>query len=892
MRRLVNAWHRLRMWLRRGELARGLDDEIQFHLEQQTDKNQRAGMTPMEARRAARARFSGVEATKDVIREEFFPAALGNALGDCRHAARALRRAPGFAAAAILTLGLGIGATTAMFSVANGVLLHPLPYAHADRLIEIVHAAPSIGANQLYASPAIYLAYRDHNRTFDAIGLWNWSRSPVTVSGAGDSEAVASAEVTREVLAILGVQPIAGRLFANADDVPGAAPTAILSYDYAQRRFAGGDAVGHRLVVDGVSRDVIGVLPADFRFFAYDVDLFYPLQIDRATATFPSFGGRAIARLKDGVTLASANADVARMLPLLIAEFGGRNSRLANGLEPRLRPLRDSVVGTLDETLWLLLGTIGLLMLIACANVANLVLVRMQTRQPELALRVALGAGRARVARVVVAESAVVGLAGGALGLAIAYAGLPWLLSLGANVLPEIMAITIDPRALGVCLALSLGTTIAFGCLPLLHAALPTSRIAAVLRTGTRTATEGRQHQRTRHLLLISQVAFAVVLLTGAGLMARTFDTLRHVDPGFRDPATILTFQITVPTTMSAESSADVDRIARLHRIMVDRFSAVPGTMSVAFASFNDGLPLDDDGRTVSLVAEHSLTPQADETSGKEVQFVSPRFFETMHTPLVAGREIAWTDVDQNRPIALVSENLARRWWGSASAALGQRVSARESGPWRDVVGVVKDVHHTGLDRAAPEVVVYPAVPSPTAVFVVHSARVGTPGYLPDLQRALSSVDPSLSLARVRTLADLYRHAFARTTMTLRLLALTGAMALLLVVIGVYGAVSYGISRRRREIGIRLALGARRGEVRRMFVGRALLIVSAGILAGLGGALLLTRWLSSQLFGVSALDPLTHAAVAVFLLLAAATASYLSAATASNLNPIDVLKAE
>jgi predicted lysophospholipase L1 biosynthesis ABC-type transport system permease subunit len=248
--------------------------------------------------------------------------------------------------------------------------------------------------------------------------------------------------------------------------------------------------------------------------------------------------------------------------------------------------------------------------------------------------------------------------------------------------------------------------------------------------------------------------------------------------------------------------------------------------------------------------------------------------------------------VDQNRPIALVSENLARRWWGSASAALGQRVSARESGPRRDVVGVVKDVHHTGLDRAAPEVVVYPAVPSPTAVFVVHSARVGTPGYLPELQRALSSVDPSLSLARVRTLADLYRHAFARTTMTLQLLALTGAMALLLVVIGVYGAVSYGISRRRREIGIRLALGARRGEVRRMFVRRALLIVSAGILAGLGGALLLTRWLSSQLFGVSALDPATHVAVAVFLLLAAATASYLSATTASNLNPIDVLKAE
>jgi len=274
------------------------------------------------------------------------------------------------------------------------------------------------------------------------------------------------------------------------------------------------------------------------------------------------------------------------------------------------------------------------------------------------------------------------------------------------------------------------------------------------------------------------------------------------------------------------------------------------------------------------------------------VQAVSPLFFETMRTPVVAGRTFEWTDVDQNRPVAMVSENLARRWWGSAGAALGKRVSASQAGPWRDVIGVVKDVHHTGLDHAAPEVVIYPAVPSPTAVFAIRSDRVGTPGYLLDLQRALSSVDPNLSLARVRTMTDLYQHAFARTTMTLLLLAMTGVMALLLVLIGTYGVVSYGITRRRREIGIRLALGARRGEVRRMFVTHALILVGAGVLVGLGGAFVLTRWLSSQLFGVSPLDPLTHAAVALFLLLAAAMASYLSAATASTLDPVEVLKAD
>jgi predicted permease len=872
-----------------------VETELQLHLDMEIEDLVRRGVPRDEARRRALIVFGGVESTRERARDARRLPALDDALRDFRYAARALRRGPAFAVATILTLGLGIGTTTAMFSVVSGVLLHPLPYPRQDRLIELVHAAPGLGLNQLYASPAMYFTYRDHNRTFEALGLWNWSRSPVTVSEAGDSEAVPSVEVTREVLAILGAEPIKGRLFTDADDRPGGVPTAIISYSYSQRHFAGAEAVGRRLIVNGVSRDVIGVLPPSFRFFAYDVDLFYPLQLDRSTATFPSFSGRAIARLKNGVTLANASADVSRMIPLLVEEFGGRNSKIAGSLEPRLRLLRDTVVGSLGQTLWPLLGTVALLMLIACANVSNLILVRAQARQPELALRVALGAGWARLARVIFAESAAVGLAGGALGLAIAFVSLPWLRAIGADVLPEIMTVTIDPAALLVCVSMSLGTTIVFGCLPLLQSALPASRVAGMLRSGARAVTEGRQHHRTRHLLLVSQVAFAVVLLTGAGLMARTFDMLRGVDPGFRDSAGVITFQITVPTVVGGAAPtagpSDADRISRLHRAMVARFSTVPGTTSVAFSSFNDGLPLDDDGRGIGLHAEDKVALEGYEPF-QEMQAVSPLFFETMHTPVIAGRTFEWTDVDQNRPVAVISENLARRWWGSAGAALGKRVSTGEAGPWRDVIGVVMDVRHNGLDQTAPEVSIFPAVPSPTAVFVIRSDRVGTPSYLLDLQRALSSVDPSLSLARVRTMGNLHQHAFARTTMALLLLAMTGAMALLLVLIGTYGVVSYGITRRRREIGIRLALGAQPGEVRRMFVTHALRLVGSGVLVGVGGALVLTRWLSSQLFGVSPLDPVTHAAVALLLLLAAAMASYLSVATASALNPVDVLKAD
>jgi predicted permease len=440
-----------------------------------------------------------------------------------------------------------------------------------------------------------------------------------------------------------------------------------------------------------------------------------------------------------------------------------------------------------------------------------------------------------------------------------------------------------------------------------LHLDLPQRRRARVLRGDRRAVTEGREGNRVRNLLMVSQVALALVLLVGAGLMARTFQTLRQVDPGFRDPGAVQTFQLTIPA--AGGGPADSERTLRTQQAILDRLAAVGGVQSAGFSAFNDGLPLDGDGRGTAIVIEGRL-PIDGTTPPREVQFVSPAFFDTLRTPLIAGRTFDWNDIYQGRRIVLVSENLARAEWGSANAALGNRITPRipvplpegAAAPWFEVVGVVKDVHHNGLNQAAPQVVAFPAailglaggaaVASETASFVIRSERAGAAEFLGDLQEAIWSVNATVSPANVQTLGDLYERSLARTSMTLLLLGVTGTMALLLGLIGIYGVVSYAVSQRRREIGIRLALGAAPGEIRRMFVRHVLVLAGVGVAIGLGGAATLTRLMASQLFGVAPLDPATHLTVAVGLMAAAGLASYLSARRASALDPVEVLKAE
>jgi predicted permease len=891
---LREGWRRLLWLVRRGELESGLDEEIRFHIDGQTQKNLQAGMSPEEARRQALIRFGGVQRTREGARDQFRLRSVEDFLRDLSYSARSLRRAPAFTVVAIVTLAFGSGATTAMFSVVNGVLLRPLPYPEQERLIDVVHQAPNLGPGRLYASSAIYFTYADHNRTFDGVGYWDWDKSPVTVSGSGEPEAVESLEVTHEVLALLGGEPIRGRLFTAEDDRPGSLPTAVVSHRYWQRKLGGGDPLGRTLVVDGVPRQIVGVLAPSFRFFRYPADIYYPLQPVRAEARFPSFDGRAIARLKKGVTLAEANADVTRMIPILRAQYGPgawENTRFG----PNLQYLKDSVIGNLGETLWLMMGTIALLLLIACANVANLVLVRTQAQRPQLAIRAALGAGWGAIARVVFSESVILGLAGGAAGLALAYFSLPLLVSLGAEELPQIMSVKIDVTVLLVTLGVSLFATVAFALLPILQLASPAARLTGALRVG-RTLTEGRESHRTRNVLVVSQVALALVLLIGSGLMVRTFQRLRQVDPGFRDATHVQTFHVTVPRIAPADrrqpDPGAAERELRGKQQILDSIAALPGVESVGFAGFSDGLPMDGDGRQVFMIVDGRPPAPDGTTPPTEVQFVSPGFVETLRTPVLAGRAFDWQDIYGGRPVVLVSENLARAQFGSPAAALGQRVAFNPQGPRWDVVGVVKDVHHDGVGREAPQTVIRPVVASEAVAFVVRSPRVGTAGFLGELRKAVWSVNPNLSLEAEQTLGDMYDHSMARSAMTLKLLAITAGVALLLGLIGIYGMVSYSISQRRREIGIRLALGARHGQVQRMFVRLALVLVGIGVAIGLAASAGLTRLMESQLFGVSALDPLTHAAVALALFAAAGLAGYVSARQASALDPVEVLRGD
>jgi len=577
------------------------------------------------------------------------------------------------------------------------------------------------------------------------------------------------------------------------------------------------------------------------------------------------------------------------MIPLINAEFGRPGpafDRMRFG--PNLRPLKEMVVGSLGDTLWLLMGTIGLLLLISCANVANLVLVRTQSRRPELSVRTALGARWADIARVVLAENAILGVAGGAVGVAVAYFSLPYLLALGGDDLPYIMTAKIDLTVLLAALAITALATFVSAFVPVLRFARPRTDLAESLHGGARGILEGHEGNRARQMLLVAQVALALVLLVGCGLMIRTFVTLRQVDPGFRDPSAVQTFQVTLPAG-TADSGSAPGPVIRTQHAIAERLASVPGVQSAAFTSASDGLPLDGDGRSYAIHVEGKIVGDT-LPPPKETQFASPGFFETMMTPIVAGRAFEWSDVYQGRPVALVSENFARAEWGSAAASIGKRISLAQTGPWLDVVGVVHDVRHNGLNAPAPETVILPPIPRETATFVVRSERAGTSAFLDELRRAVWSVDGNLSLASVRTLGEMYERSMSRTLMTLKLLAITGILALVLGLVGIYGVVSYAIAQRQREIGIRIALGAGHGEVRRMFVRNALALVAVGVGVGLPAAAALTRLMESQLFGISPLDPAAYLGVALLLVVAAGLASYISARRASALDPVAVLK--
>ncbi|MBZ5725010.1 MAG: ABC transporter permease [Acidobacteriia bacterium] len=816
---------------------------------------------------------------------------------EIRQVVRRLLRSPMFAIVTMLTIAIGVGANSAVFSVVNGVLLKPLPYSDPGALIAVWQTAPRLNLKDLNASPSDYFTFREENRTFQRFGVW--SGDSVAVTGRAAPEQVPCLLVTEGTLDALGVPPALGRWFTPADDGPAAPETVILSYGFWQRRF-GGDpaAVGGHLIVDGKVREIAGVMPQSFRFLDEKADLILPLRFDRAKVTLGNFSYQGIARLRPGVTLAQANADVARMIPIVNRKFPappGFSAKMFEeaGIQAAARPLKDDVVGDLGKVLWVLMGSIGVVLLIACANVANLLLVRAEGRQQELATRMALGAGSRRIAAALLTESVFLGLLGGTVGLGFAWAALRALVAIAPAYLPRLDNIALDPLVILYTLAISLVAGLLFGLIPVFRYAAPNAN--AVLRAGGRSLSQSKERHRARNSLVILQTALAVVLVIGAGLMIRTFQALRHVHPGFTAPAQVQTFRIEIPEGLVKETG----RVLAMQQEVRRKVAAIPGVSSVSFAN---SVPTDGNNSTDVLYAADRFYSEGQVPPLRRFKFVAPGFFQTMGTPLIAGRDLTWTDVEQLRHVAIVSENLARELWQEPARALGKRVREGLKDEWREIVGVVGDVRLDGADQKAPTAIYWPVYMdnfwgnekflARSIVYVIRSDRAGSESLLAQIRQAVWSVVPDVPIVRTRTMEQVFRGSMARSSFTLVMLGIAGAMALLLGLVGIYGVISYSVSQRTRELGIRIALGAGNAELRAMVVGQGVLLAAIGIAVGLAVAVAATRIMTALLFQTSAVDPLTYAAAALGLLAAAALASYLPAHRASSINPVEALRME
>jgi putative ABC transport system permease protein len=810
---------------------------------------------------------------------------------------RRLVKSPVFTSVAVMTLALGIGANAAIFSVINGVLLKPLPFAEADRLVGVWHSAPGVNIPLMNQGPATYLTYREENQTFEDIGLW--ATAAVSVTGAGEPERVAALRVTDGLLGVLRVHPATGRSFTAEDDRPGAPQTIMLAHGYWQRKFGGDPAVVGRMVdVDGLAREVIGVLPEGFRFLDRDPQILLTFRFNRAEIFLGNFSYQGIARLKPGVTLEQANADIARMIPMLTERWplppGFSRGMLDEArLTPNVRPLSADVIGDVGNVLWVLLGTVGLVLLIACANVANLFLVRAEGRQQELAIHAALGASRGRITWELLSESLSLAALGGAAGLLLAHLGIRSIVAIAPDALPRVEEIGIDGTVIAFTVGVSLVAGLLFGLLPVLKFTRP--HLATALKEGGRASSGGRARHVARNTLVVVEIALAVVLLVGSGLMMRTFQAMRQVDPGYTAPADVLTFRIGIPSSLVP----DAEQAVRIHQQVAERVTAVPGVTSVGVAS---SAPMDGN-RSMDPIFVEDFPGAADRLPPiRRFKFAGERYFETMGTRMVAGRALTWQDALTRAEVVVVSESFAREYWQDPQAALGRRVRETPQNRWRTIVGVVGDVREDGLAQPAPATVYWPmlvdgmwgddVVAMRFASFAVRTARAGSPTLLQEIQQAVWSVNPNLPVASVRTLDALQAESMAQTSFALVILGIAAGVAFLLGIVGIYGVISYVATQRTREIGIRLALGAARGNVTGLFLRQALVLAGIGIAVGMAAAAGATRAMQAMLFGVSATDPLTYALVALALGSTALIAAYIPAARASRVDPAMALRYE
>ena len=883
-----------------------LDEEVRSHLEMLAEENLQAGMSPQEARRAARIELGGIDQVKEQVHQVQAGNCLHSILGDCRYGLRQFRKNPGFTAIVVLTLAFAIGANSAIFSVVNRVLLHPLPYPESDQLIALRLDAPGAGglasfSSGLQLSPSMYITFSDHNQTFQSMGIWTSGRANVT--GVGQPEEVRTEVISDGILQTLEVPPLRGRWFSKADQDPRGGKTIMLSYGYWKRRFGGDpDAIGRTLQVDAKPREIVGVMPRGFRMVDQDFDLLIPMAVDRLHQKLAPFGYDGIARVKGNASLSQADADVARLIPVWMDSWSngpGTNPHYYDiwRITPKFRLLKQQVIGNISSVLWVVMSTVGIVLLIACTNIANLMLVRAESRQLELSIRAALGAGRGRIARQLVLESVLVSLAGGVLAVGLAYAGLRLLAALGPTDLPRLSEISLDDRSLAFNLIVSVFSGLFFGSIPVWKYARAAGSISITIGGANRTATTGRAPQRSRNLLVIAQVAMALVLLVSAALMIRTFAALRKVEPGFSGPPNVQTMRLSIPDTLISSPL----QVTRTQNNIADQIAAIPGVRAVGFAS---AVPMEGADPNWDELGVEGKSYEGGEPPLRIFNYVSPGYFHAMGTRIIAGRDFTWADIYGLRPMVIVSENFARESWGSAMAALGKRVRQFSNMPWQEVIGVVEDVRVHGVDKNAPAIIYWPAmlndpytakptIDGPNSVtFAIRSERAGEQDFVNKLERAVWSVNSDLPLASVRTMQHIYSSSLARTSFTLVMLAIAGCMGLALSIIGIYGVISYAVSQRTREIGIRLALGAQKRELRWMFVRSALALASVGIALGLMVASAVVQLMKALLFGIRPVDPWTFITVPLLLTVAAVLASHVPARRASSLDPMAALRCE
>jgi len=866
----------------RSRIERDLSDELRVYLNQLTDENRRAGMDAAQARRAALLELGGVEQVKEEVRQVRAGQMLDEFLQDLRYGFRTLRHNPVFTIVAVLVLALGIGANTAMFSVAYGMLFRPLPYAGADRVaVVFMRYFPRDFA---FGTMCVrdYLMWKDNNHAFEEPSLFRGMRMDIGGQEAVP-EQVQGALVTTGFFSTLGVQPLIGRTFVEGEDKPAAGSLVVLGESIWRRRFAASPAViGQVVLVNGGPATVIGVMPGTFVVPYRATEVWTNLRLIPPTRYGPWFY-RGLARLKPGMTFERAQAELNSIGGLMMQQ----NSYYKQLSLPVLS-LRDALLGpTLRAAILVLAGAVGLVLLIAVVNIANLMLARATVRQREMTLRLSLGAGRGRLVRQLLTESALLSMAGGVLGLGLAWGAIRVIRAWNPGNLPLIDAVRLDGAALAFMLLIAMLTGVMFGLAPALKSAR--ADLNSTLKEGGRTGSGGRARGRSRAVLVVAEIAVSLTLLVGAGLLLRSFANLQRVDSGFSaPPKQLLTMLISPGNAKYSDARAGLGFYDEVLR----RARSVPG---VEYAALTDSLPPDRQGDADSFMLNGQILASGEMNPVITRGTVGPDFFRTLGIPLLKGRAFTEHDNQKSAPVAIVSEGFVRRFLPNQDP-IGTRI--KQSGPgfgnnWMEIVGVVGNLKYLGLTVETDPAYYMPFAQSysPRSFLVVRSsgdaARIAAA-----LRQDIQSIDMGVTLAQIGTMEQAMNVSISQPRFNTLLLALFAGIALLLAAIGIYGLVAYSVAQRTQEIGVRMALGAARGDVLRMVILQGASLAAVGIAIGLGGAFALTRSLKTLLFGVGVTDALTFAAAPIILMLVVLLATFVPALRATRVSPIVALRYE